>query len=111
PYGHGRVEILTGLLLGFLLAGAGCAIAWHGLTGAADERQAPALWGVWALIFLIGIQSWVVFLKSGQARKIGSSSLLADAVNDGIDILSGIVALAALSLALFDPTRFLRADH
>ena len=24
PYGHGRVEILTGLLLGFLLVCAGC---------------------------------------------------------------------------------------
>jgi len=32
PYGHGRVEILTGLLLGFILFGAGAGIAWHGLT-------------------------------------------------------------------------------
>src|SRR5580693_10371076 len=33
PYGHGRVEILIGLLLGFILACAGGGIAWHGLTG------------------------------------------------------------------------------
>src|SRR5271154_2899242 len=39
PYGHGRFEILTGLMLGFLLFAAGCAIAWHGLTGAADESR------------------------------------------------------------------------
>src|ERR1700690_2819113 len=32
PYGHGRVEILTGLLLGFLLFGAGLAISIHAWT-------------------------------------------------------------------------------
>src|ERR1700728_1148056 len=37
PYGHGRVEILTGLLLGFILVCAGGAIAWHGLTPGTDE--------------------------------------------------------------------------
>jgi cation diffusion facilitator family transporter len=111
PYGHGRVEILTGLLLGFLLACAGCGIAWHGFTGAADENQAPASWAIWPLMLSIGAKIWLVFVKSRYGRQIGSSSLVADAVNDGIDILSGIVALVALSLALFDPVRFLRADH
>ncbi|MDE3196998.1 MAG: cation diffusion facilitator family transporter, partial [Acidobacteriota bacterium] len=33
PYGHGRVETLTGLILGFFLLGAGLLIAWHGLRG------------------------------------------------------------------------------
>ena len=41
-------------------------------------------------------------------------SLLADAANDGVDILSGTVALAALALALANPTRrnkkFLRGE-
>src|SRR5580692_2363960 len=50
PYGHGRVEILIGLLLGFILACAGATIAWHGLTGAADERQVPASYAIWPLI-------------------------------------------------------------
>jgi cation diffusion facilitator family transporter len=111
PYGHGRVEILIGLLLGFILACAGCAIAWHGLTGAADEKQVPASYAVGPLIFSILAKFWLVMLKSRHGRQIGSSSLVADAANDGIDMLSGIVALGALSLALYDPVRFLRADH
>lgn len=111
PYGHGRVEILTGLLLGFLLACAGCAIAWHGITGAADEIQAPAAWAVWPLVLSIIAKSWLLRVKARYGRQLGSSSLLADAVNDGIDVLSGLVALGALSLTLFDPARFLRADH
>lgn len=111
PYGHGRVEILTGLLLGFLLVCAGCGIAWHGLTGAADETHVPHSWAVWPLILSIGVKLCLMLIKSRYGRQIGSSSLLADAVNDGIDMLSGIVALGALSLALYNPGRFLRADH
>jgi len=111
PYGHGRVEILIGLLLGFILACAGAAIAWHGLTGAADETHVPATYAVGPLIFSIFAKFWLVVLKSRHGRQIGSTSLVADAVNDGIDMLSGFVALGALSLALYDPGRFLRADH
>ena len=115
PYGHGRVEILTGLLLGFILACAGGGIAWHGFTGAAhvihDETHVPASYAIWPLIVSIGAKLGLVFVKSRHGRQIGSASLVADAVNDGIDILSGLVALGALSLTLFDPARFLRADH
>ncbi len=110
PYGHGRVEILIGLLLGFLLACVGGTIAWHGLAGA-EENHVPASWAVWPLVVSIGAKFGLVMIKSRYGRQIGSSSLLADAVNDGIDMLSGIVALVALSLVLVDPGRFPRADH
>jgi len=36
---------------------------------------------------------------------------MADATNDGIDVVSGLAALIALSLTLASPVRFLRADH
>ncbi|HEX4136822.1 MAG TPA: cation diffusion facilitator family transporter [Bryobacteraceae bacterium] len=111
PYGHGRVEILIGLLLGFILACAGGAIAWHGLTGFADEKHVPASYAVWPLVVSILAKFGLVIVKSRHGRKIGSSSLVADAANDGIDMLSGFVALGALSLTLSNPTRFLRADH
>ncbi len=111
PYGHGRVEILTGLLLGFVLFCAGCAIAWNGLTGATDETHRPALYAIWPLLISIGAKSWLVAVKFRHGREIGSSSLLADAANDGVDILSGTVALGALATTLIDPARFHRADH
>src|ERR1035438_1540944 len=52
PYGHGRVETLTGLLLGFVLFVAGAVIAWHGLTGA-NDIHAPEPWTVYPLIISI----------------------------------------------------------
>jgi cation diffusion facilitator family transporter len=111
PYGHGRVEILIGLLLGFILVCAGGGIAWHGLTGAADEKHLPASYAIWPIIVSIAAKFWLVFIKYRHGRQIGSSSLVADAANDAMDMLSGIVALGALSLTFFNPARFFRADH
>lgn len=111
PYGHGRVEILTGLLLGFLLFAAGCFIAWRGFTGASHVSGIPAAYAVWPLLISIGAKFGLVIVKRRHGQKIGSSSLLADAANDGTDILSGAVALTALSLTLLNPARFLRADE
>ncbi|MDP9054661.1 MAG: cation diffusion facilitator family transporter [Acidobacteriota bacterium] len=109
PYGHGRVEIVVGLLLGFILGSAGCAIAWSGLTGAV--MSTPSAYAVWPLLISIAAKGWLLIAKYRQGKEIGSSSLLADAANDGMDMLSGIVALVALSLTLIDPEGFLRADH
>jgi cation diffusion facilitator family transporter len=111
PYGHGRAEILTGLLLGLILFGAGVAISWHGLRPGREEALVPASYAIWPLVISIYAKSCMLVVKYRHGREIGSSSLMADAANDGIDVLSGIVALAALSITLFDPVRFLRADH
>ena len=110
PYGHGRVETLTGLLLGFLLLVAGVLISWHGLRGAGDAVT-PASWALIPLVISIFAKGGLVAIKYRHGRTIGSSSLLADAANDAIDILSGAVALGALSLTLWKPVEFRYADH
>jgi len=111
PYGHGRFETLAGLLVGFILLGAGLLIAWHGLTGSADAGVAPQSYAVFPLIISIAVKLGIVGVKYREGRHIGSAALVADAAHDSIDILSGFVALSALLLALSDPARFLRADH
>jgi cation diffusion facilitator family transporter len=110
PYGHGRAETLSGLLLGFCLFCAGILIAWHGIARAADA-VIPAAYAVWPLVISIFAKSGLAIVKFAHGRSIRSSSLLADAANDGIDVLSGLVALVALSLTLLNPARFMRADH
>ncbi|MEP6715048.1 MAG: cation diffusion facilitator family transporter [Terriglobia bacterium] len=109
PYGHGRLETLTGLLLGFFLFVAGALIAWHGFTSGAGA-QLPAAWTAVALVISIFAKSGLVAIKYQHGRDVGSSSLLADAANDAIDILSGTVALGALSLTVWRPLDFPRAD-
>ena len=110
PYGHGRVETLSGLLLGFFLFCAGVLIASHGLLGA-DDPHTPHAWALIPLVISIVAKGGLVLVKYKHGNRIGSSSLRADAANDGIDMLSGSVALAALSLTLWKPHVFARADH
>lgn len=110
PYGHGRVETLSGLILGLFLFAAGVLISWHGITGSGDA-VVPASWAVIPLVISIAAKAGLVVVKYRHGKSIGSSSLLADAANDAIDILSGTVALIALSLTLWKPGSFLKADH
>jgi cation diffusion facilitator family transporter len=53
----------------------------------------------------------MAIVKFRVGRKIGSGSLLADAWNDTVDIVSAGAALSAVGLTLYDPDRFLAADH
>jgi cation diffusion facilitator family transporter len=110
PYGHGRVETLTGLLLGLFLFCAGVFISLHALFGR-DDPEPPHAWALIPLVISIFAKGGLVFVKFTHGRRIGSASLRADAANDGIDMLSGAVALCALSVTLWNPVDFARADH
>lgn len=111
PYGHGRVEILTGLLLGFLLFGAGLIIALHAWTNAGNVGTPPAGYAIWPVLISIGVKFAMVTYKRRAANEYSSSALRADAANDAVDIVSGVVALTALLLTLQYPGRFARADQ
>jgi cation diffusion facilitator family transporter len=110
PYGHGRVEILSGLGVGLLLVATGTVIAQQSLLRLDRVREAPAAFAVWPLLASIGIKSALCAIKLRYGRRIRSAALVADASNDGVDILSGTVALIAVTLAIYDPARFTNAD-
>jgi len=111
PYGHGRAETLTGLLVGLMLFGAGVAISFHALLFAGEPRQPPAAYAIWPLIISIGAKSVLCGVKFRFGKKIGSTALAADGWNDAVDIVSGLAALTAVGLTLYDPQRFIAADH
>jgi len=111
PYGHGRIETLSGLFLGFVLFAAGIAISFHSISAVGNVKTPPASYAIWPLFISIGAKLYLMRYKYATARRILSAALMADAANDGIDALSGLAALIALGLTLYDPVRFLRADH
>ncbi|MEK7407615.1 MAG: cation diffusion facilitator family transporter [Acidobacteriota bacterium] len=111
PYGHGRFEMLSGLTVGFVLAAAGLGICVNSLRRLQEVHTPPALYGLWPLLGSIAAKVALSTVKFRVGRRIQSGALVADAWNDAVDILSGTVALAALGLTLYDPSRFLAADH
>jgi cation diffusion facilitator family transporter len=111
PYGHGRFETLSGFVVGLLLAATGAGICLSSMQRVYEQHPPPAAYAVWALVFSISTKTVLAIWKYRYARKTRSSGLLADAYNDSVDILSGVVAMVALGLTLYDPGRFLAADH
>jgi len=111
PYGHGRFEILVGLVVGMVLVAVGAGICVSSLRNVAEVHPPPAVYGIWPLIGSALVKAGFSTLKFRYGRKIRSAALVADAWNDTVDILSAISALAALGLTLYDPQRFLAADH
>lgn len=111
PYGHGRFETLTALGVGILLIATGALICYGSVDRSFHGDHAPALFAIWPLIGSIVVKSGTWTAKRYYGRRIRSDALAADAWNDAVDIGSGITALAALGLALYNPVRFAAADH
>jgi cation diffusion facilitator family transporter len=111
PYGHGRVEILSGLGVGLLLSATGSVIAQQSILRLHTAAGSPAAYALWPLAASISIKSILCAVKFRYGRRIRSAGLIADAWNDSVDILSGIVALVAVALSIWNPAQFSGADH
>jgi cation diffusion facilitator family transporter len=111
PYGHGRIEILTGLLIGLILTAGGALICYSAIERVGRPREALAAYVVWPLVASLLAKTGMASAKFHFGRKLGSASLTADAWNDAMDTLSAIAALVAVGLTLMDPARFLNADR
>jgi len=111
PYGHGRLETLTALVVGMMLIVTGVLISIRSMQRAFEVQHAPAAFAIWALVVSIGVKGVLGLAKRRVGRRIGSASLTADSWNDAMDMFSGAAALVAVSLSVFDPVRFVWADH
>jgi cation diffusion facilitator family transporter len=111
PYGHGRAETLTGLLIGLVLAAGGALISYTSIEHLGEPRLPPAAFVVWPLLISLAAKSALAGTKFHFGRKLKSSAISADAWNDAVDTLSAISALIAVLLNLRDPVRFMDADR
>jgi cation diffusion facilitator family transporter len=111
PYGHGRGETLTGLLIGIALFVIGTGIAVHAITDLGGVHRPPAPYTVWPLAVALAVKAALMVSKMRVSRRTGSRALLADAWNDSVDVLSSVAAIVALGLTLYDPVTFRVADH
>jgi cation diffusion facilitator family transporter len=111
PYGHGRVETVTGLFIGFMLMVAGVTISINALRRVSHAPLPPAAFVIWPLIGSAAAKAFLSGIKFHYGRKIRSAALVADAWNDCVDILSAVAALVAVSLSILAPNTFPAADH
>ena len=110
PYGHGRVETLAAFTVGMILAVGGAGICWNSLRNVGEQHPPPTASAVAVLVFAIAVRSIMSVAKFRIGRRVRSTSLVADAWNDAVDILAAGAALTAVGLAMYSE-RFLAADH
>jgi cation diffusion facilitator family transporter len=111
PYGHGRVETLSGLLIGLFLTAGGALISYISVQSIGQPREAVAGFVVYPLLASLVAKASLAVYKFRYARRLKSAALTADAWNDTMDSVSAVAALIAVGLTLAAPARFLEADR
>jgi len=111
PYGHGRAETLTGLLIGLVLMVGGALISWNAIRRVGQAHELLHAFVVWPLLISLAAKTGLATLKFRYGRKLQSDALTADAWNDATDTVSAIAALIAVGLTLMDRARFAEADR
>jgi cation diffusion facilitator family transporter len=111
PYGHGRVEILTGLVIGFVLTAGGALISWTSIHRVGQPREPLQAFVIGPLILSMFAKAGLATTKYRYGRRLNSAALTADAWNDAMDTLSAAAALVAVALTLGGGERFAEADR
>jgi cation diffusion facilitator family transporter len=111
PYGHGRYELLAALVVGLVVTAGGAGICIKSLQDLESMHPPPGFAGVWTLGIAVCLKTGLAWAKFRVGRNVRSASLVADAWNDAIDIISAAAALVAVVLTISDPARFAAADH
>jgi cation diffusion facilitator family transporter len=111
PYGHGRFETLTGLVIGLVLIGGGALISLGSLRQIGQTRETVSAFVVGPLLLSLAAKTGLATVKFRYGRRLDSAALKADAWNDAMDTVSALAALTAVGLTLSDPLRFSEADR
>ncbi len=112
PYGHERMECVAAILLSAVLAVTGAGIGFSGLRkiagGSVSDMAVPGRLAVAAAILSIAVKEWMFWYTRGNAKKVNSGALMADAWHHRSDSLSSVGALigiigARMGFPLMDP--------
>jgi len=101
PYGHGRIETLATVLLGFLLIGAGLGIGYRGIASILLAKQSnPELITLFFAALAIIAKESLYRYTMRAAKRIHSSLLESNAWHHRSDALSSVVVVAGISTQL-----------
>ena len=110
PYGHGKIEpLVTFFVVGLLIASA-LLIAYQSYQNILIPHQSPK---AWTLLLLGGIILWkeISFrIVLRDSKKMGSTSLKADAWHHRADAITSVAAFIGISIALLCGEGYETAD-
>lgn len=97
PYGHGRYEYLSGLLVAVLIVVIGVELVKSSVEKIANPEPTDFSWVVVGiLIASILVKLWMALFNRTIGRRIGSTTLEATAIDSRNDVVTTAAVLAAL---------------
>jgi cation diffusion facilitator family transporter len=102
PYGHGRFEYLSGLVVAVIVVAIGIELVVSSVKKIANPSPAEFGWGVVAVLVLsIAVKLWMARFNRSLGARISSTTLIATAVDSRNDVIStaAVLACAVISAA------------
>ena len=102
PFGHGRIEYITGLIMSFLIVLIGFEFlrtSIDRIIQPTDLVFSPVVMGV--LLGSIAVKGWMFFFYRRIGRRIGSQTIIAASVDSYSDIAVTLVTLISLIISVY----------
>lgn len=94
PFGHARIEYLTGLIISALILLIGYELAKSSVGKILHPEPVEFTWVMAAVLLMsVGVKLWMAFFNDRLGRRIGSTALCATAADSRNDVISTSVVL------------------
>lgn len=102
PFGHGRVEYLTSLVIAILIVLMGVELLRDSVQKLLSPESVTFHWlALCILLFSIAVKLWMAFFNRNLGKRIGSSVMIATAKDSYSDVLATTATLIVLMVSLF----------
>ncbi|MGD8922174.1 MAG: cation diffusion facilitator family transporter, partial [Candidatus Zixiibacteriota bacterium] len=104
PYGHGRIETIAALIVGFILLLIGLGIAYESVSSIYSHRVSrPTLLAIFVAAFSIIVKEGMYWYTVVVGRRINSTAVIANAWHHRSDALSSVAVLLGVGAAHINP--------
>jgi cation diffusion facilitator family transporter len=100
PYGHGRYEYLSGLMVALLIMVVGFELLKSGIQKILNPEPVAFSWlMVGVLVFSIALKLWMMVFNRRMGKTISSETLIATAADSRNDVVATTAVLAAMVIS------------
>jgi cation diffusion facilitator family transporter len=108
PYGHGRIETLSGLIVGLILFLVGVGIAYNSLEAIHGHAVSiPSALAIYVAGFSVVLKEALYWYTIAVGRRINSPVVIANAWHHRTDAMSSVAVLIGVTAAYFNPEWYL----
>ncbi|QKS70779.1 cation transporter [Paenalkalicoccus suaedae] len=100
PYGHGKAETVTAIIVSVLLFVVGIEIAIDAISSFFEPVAVPGTIAIYAVIFSIVVKELMFRYKINLGKKYRSDAIITDAWHHRSDVFSSLAALVGIGAAI-----------